>query len=149
MTLHLKKLCVGIERVDQLEAYQERRRREMKAAGLPAYNHHVTRNTPRRAAEILDGSGEGSLFWIIKREIRVRQRIHAIEEVVDHNGKPCCALVLEPELIRVAGRSHRPFQGWRYLEAADAPADLPNGAVDESEDMPPEMRRELRALGLL
>ncbi|MCR9177878.1 MAG: DUF1489 domain-containing protein [Alphaproteobacteria bacterium] len=149
MPLHLKKLCVGVERVDELAAYQDRRRRELKAAGLPPYNRHVTRNTPRRMAEILDGSGEGSLFWVIKREIKVRQRLHAIEPVTDREGRPCCALVLEPDLIRVVPVPHRPFQGWRYLDSADAPSDLPQGAVDETGEMPEEMRRELRALGLL
>lgn len=149
MPLHLKKLCVGVERVDELAAYQDRRRRELKAAGLPPYNRHVTRNTPRRMAEILDCSGEGSLFWVIKREIKVRQRLHAIEPVTDREGRPCCALILEPDLIRVAPVPHRPFQGWRYLDSADAPSDLPQGAVDETDEMPEEMRRELRALGLL
>jgi hypothetical protein len=149
MTLHLKKLCVGVERVDDLAAFQEQRRRALKAAGLPPYIRHITRNTPRRMEEILDGTGEGSLFWVIKREIKVRQKLHAIEPVTDRDGRPGCALVLEPELIRVAPVPHRPFQGWRYLDGADAPADLPHGAVDETDEMPDEMRRELKALGLL
>jgi len=149
MPLHLKKLCVGIDSVEQLAAYQKRRRAELEAAGLPPHGRHVTRNFPRRVSEILDGGGEGSLFWVIKREIRVRQRLHAIEEVADRDGRPACALVLESELIRVAPTPHRPFQGWRYLPQADAPADLPAGAVDETGEMPPEMRRELKALGLI
>ena len=149
MTLHLKKLCVGIESVEQLEAFQTRRRAELKAAGLPPFSQHLTRNFPKRVDEIMDGSGAGSLFWVIKRQVRVRQPLEAIEEVRDRDGRPACALVLRPELIRVAPMPHRPFQGWRYLEAKDAPVDLPDGAVDESADMPPEMRKELRALGLL
>jgi len=150
VALHLIKLCVGIDRVDQLAAYQTRRRAELKAQGLPPYNRHLTRNFPRRADEIAAGTeAGGSLYWVIKREVRVRQKLHALEEAVDHQGRRCCALVFEPELIRVMPRAHRPFQGWRYLAAADAPPDLPAGAVDESADMPAEMRRELRALGLL
>lgn len=147
MPLNLIKLCVGVDTVEELASWQKRRRAELAAAGLPPYSRHLTRNFPRRAAEILQGGG--SLYWVIRREIRVRQRLHAIEEAVDHEGRPCCALVFEPELVRVMPRSHRPFQGWRYLEAADAPADLPAHAVDESAEMPEAMRRELRALGLL
>jgi len=147
MPLNLIKLCVGIDTVEQLEEYRKMRREELAAAGLPPFNRHLTRNFPRRADEIVESGG--SLYWVIKREIRVRQRLHAIEEAADHEGRPCCALVFEPELIRVVPRSHRPFQGWRYLDGDDAPADLPAHAADEAADMPEEMRRELRALGLL
>lgn len=147
MALNLIKLCVGVDTVEQLADWQKRRRAELAAAGLPPFSRHLTRNSPRRADEIMDGGG--SLYWVIKREIRVRQCLHAIEEAVDHEGRPCCALVFEPELVRVVPRSQRPFQGWRYLEAVDAPPDLPAHATDESAEMPEKMRRELRALGLL
>ncbi|MDF1794776.1 MAG: DUF1489 domain-containing protein [Thalassobaculaceae bacterium] len=151
MALNLIKLCVGIDTVDQLVVFQKRRRGELLAAGLPPYNRHLTRNFPRRAAEIMEPSDgpPGALFWVIRREVRVRQPLHAIEEAVDHEGRRCCALVLEPDLIRVDPRPHRPFQGWRYLDAADAPADLRGSGHDEGDEMPEEMRRELRALGLI
>ena len=42
----------------------------------------------------------------------------------------------------------RIFQGWRYLEAKDAPVDILNEA-EPGEAMPPEMAAELRELGLL
>jgi hypothetical protein len=151
MALNLIKLCVGVETVEQLAAFQTRRRAELAAAGLPTFNRHLTRNFPRRVEEIMapaDGPS-GSLYWVIRREVRVRQPFHAIEEAVDHEGRRCCALVLEPALIRVTPRPHRPFQGWRYLDAADAPADLTAQGQDESDEMPEEMRRELRALGLI
>lgn len=147
MALNLIKLCVGVDTVEELAAWQTRRRAELTAAGQPPYSRHLTRNFPRRADEIMDGGG--SLYWVIRREVRVRQRLHSIDEAVDHEGRKCCALVFEPELVRVMPRSHRPFQGWRYLEAADAPGDLPEHAVDESAEMPDALRRELRALGLL
>ncbi|MCR9072015.1 MAG: DUF1489 domain-containing protein [Alphaproteobacteria bacterium] len=151
MALNLIKLCVGIDTVEQLAAFQKRRRAELTAAGLPAYNRHLTRNFPRRVDEIMDPEEgpSGSLFWVIRREVRVRQPFHAIEEAVDHEGRRCCALVLEPELIRVDPRPHRPFQGWRYLPAADAPADLAGAETDGTDEMPEEMLRELRALGLI
>jgi len=151
MALNLIKLCVGVDTVKQLAAFQRRRRAELEAAGLPPYSRHLTRNFPRRVAEIMtpEAGPPGSLFWVIRREVRVRQPLHAIEEAVDHQGRRCCALVFEPALIRVDPRPHRPFQGWRYLEAADAPADLAGAVADDGDEMPEEMRRELRSLGLL
>lgn len=151
MALNLIKLCVGIDTVEQLATFQKRRRGELEAAGLPPYNRHLTRNFPRRAEEIMipETGPSGSLFWVIRREVRVRQPFHAIEEAVDHEGRRCCALVLEPELIRVDPRPQRPFQGWRYLDAADAPADLAGSAQDEIDEMPEDMVRELRTLGLI
>jgi hypothetical protein len=41
----------------------------------------------------------------------------------------------------------RAFQGWRYLDADDAPPDLTRKAIKEA--IPPKMRRELAELGLL
>ncbi len=49
----------------------------------------------------------------------------------------------------MAPRPMRPFQGWRYLKAADAPPDLSQSEADGLAAMPEEMRRELRELGLL
>ena len=145
MTVHLLKLCVGVDTVQQLEIFQSERRERLKAAGVEALNVHVTRNRPRRAESVLDG---GSLYWVIRREIRVRQRILRMDVVRGGDGVRRCGLVLAPKLVRVEARARRPFQGWRYLEAAEAPADLAS-AVDESDDMPEAMRRELRELGLI
>jgi hypothetical protein len=41
----------------------------------------------------------------------------------------------------------RAFQGWRYLKPADAPLDLPPRT--EGDELPPKLRAELAALGLL
>lgn len=145
MTVHLIKLCVGIDTVRQLEAFRDRRRAEMRRQGLEPYDIHVTRNAPRRADEVLDG---GSLYWVIRRQIRVRQRIIGIEERRDDEGARRCALIMDTELIRTEPRAFRPFQGWRYFKVEDAPNDLVGGQ-DDSDDMPEDMRRELRSLGLL
>ncbi len=138
MAVHLLKVCVGIESVSQL--------REAQAARLTRLGslRHFTRHAPRRRAEILAG---GSLYWIIKRAIRVRQRIVALEEVRGKDGKRC-ALVLDPKLVATEPRPRRPHQGWRYFSPDDAPRDLTAGEyVDQ--DMPPEMLAELLELGLL
>ncbi|HEX6980530.1 MAG TPA: DUF1489 domain-containing protein [Alphaproteobacteria bacterium] len=145
MPLHLVKLCVGVDDIDELAAWQKKRRAQQRAAGQKPVTRHVTRMTPKRADEILDG---GSLYWVIKGMIRVRQRIIAINPGYIHEGESKCELRLDPKLVRVVPRAMRAFQGWRYLEAADAPPDLATlgkGAAD----MPPQMAEELRSLGLL
>ena len=144
MTVHILKLCVGISEPDELAAWQKKRWNDAKKAGRKPECRHITRNMPKRAEEILDG---GSLYWVIKGVIRVRQRITGVESVV-HEGEPHCKLVLDRKLVRVMPRTMRAFQGWRYLEASSAPKDL--GEVGKgAADMPPKMVDELRALGLL
>ena len=64
------------------------------------------------------------------------------------DGRPACGIVLAPEIFAVEPTKVRIFQGWRYLEAKDAPVDLPT-ASDGDEAMPPELVAELRELGLL
>ncbi len=139
MALHLRKLCVGVESVEQLEQFQARRLKRGETL------RHDTRMMPKRRDEILDG---GSLYWVIKGLIQVRQPIIDITPEVDAEGRAFARLHLAPELVRVAPRGHRPFQGWRYLEAADAPADLDPGGA-EGEGLPAEMQAELRSLGIL
>jgi hypothetical protein len=143
MTLHLIKLAVGIRDVDHLAAVQELRLKHAGESGGPANLRHVTRNTPRRSAELLDG---GSMYWVIKGFIRVRQRLTAIEPVGD-TGEPRCALILDPTLVPTRLRSHRAFQGWRYFRPEDVPPDA--AARDLDVDIPEEMAAELKELGLL
>ncbi|MDP6688144.1 MAG: DUF1489 domain-containing protein [Alphaproteobacteria bacterium] len=152
MTVHILKLCVGIDSIEQLAQFQEARRAQYEAAGLPAEHVHRTRHRPRRAAEVLDG---GSLYWIIKGFIRARQAIIRLDELYDDERGKRCGLVLGPDLVRTELRARRPHQGWRYLVAKDAPPDLPahmqagEWDADGHDGPPPEMAAELRALGLL
>ena len=139
MTVHLKKLSVGSESLASLRQWQEARRK----AGFELM--HVTRNTPRRAEEVLDG---GSIFWVIKGVMCARQPIVELREMQRADGKPACGIVLAPEIFAVEPMRVRIFQGWRYLDVKDAPADLPM-AADGDEAMPPELVAELRELGLL
>jgi hypothetical protein len=84
---------------------------------------------------------------VIKGVISVRQRIVAIDHVTDHHGQRC-GLYLDTHLQRTVPQPRRAFQGWRYLEAADAPPD--GKSFDEKADaMPRAMREELRALRLI
>ena len=145
MTLHLLKLCVGAESIADLEGWIAARLALERARGLAGEQKHTTRMVPKRAGELLDG---GSLFWVIKGQIAARQKLLGIRPFTDADGIGRCDLVLEPVVIHLVPRPCRPFQGWRYLKAEDAPGDLGDagpGAVD----MPEALRRELRGLGLI
>ena len=72
------------------------------------------------------------------------------DEGTKENGTPCCLLILDKELVPVRPTPRRAFQGWRYLTAEDAPADMKTGkGADDVAAMPPAMRKELASLGLL
>lgn len=142
MTVHLIKLCVGVDTVQDLAEWQAGRLKELKKKKRPPVLMHVTRMTPKRADELLDG---GSLYWVIKGQIAVRQRLLALKPVV-RNGVPHCGLVYEPKLIATLRRSHRPFQGWRYLNAKDAPLDARDV---KGTNLPEKLAVELAELGLL
>jgi len=143
MTLNLIKLCVGVDTVEELAKWQAGRIREQKKKGKKPELMHVTRQMPKRAEELLDG---GSLYWVVKGQIAVRQRILELRQVV-RGGTPHCGIVYEPKLVPVARRMHRAFQGWRYLKPEDAPADLKLGKG--AAKLPEALRSELTALGLL
>ncbi|MES2750542.1 MAG: DUF1489 domain-containing protein [Pseudomonadota bacterium] len=145
MPLHLIKLSVGATSVKDLKRWIAERVSQAKAKGLPARHVHVTRMTPKRDEELLDG---GSIYWVIKGEIAAREKILAIEPFRDSDGIGRCRLVMEPKLISVSPRPMRAFQGWRYLDPKSAPPDLGKAAASVAA-MPEPMRRELRDLGLL
>ena len=145
MPLHLVKLSVGATSIKDLRGWIAERVKQAKAKGLPPRHIHVTRMSPKRVDELLDG---GSIYWVIKGEITARERILGIEPFRDKDGIGRCRLVMEPKLIAVAPRPMRPFQGWRYLDPKSAPPDLGKAAASVAA-MPEPMRRELRELGLL
>ena len=137
MTVHLIKLCVGAGSLTDLADWQARR----LADGQELM--HVTRQTPKRGPELVPG---GSLYWVINGWISVRQRLLELRPV-EKDGVPHCALVLAVDLITVQPRPRRPFQGWRYLEAKDAPPDMGQWSATSDESL--SLRDELIAHGLL
>lgn len=144
MTLHMIKLCVGADSIEDLADWQAKHRmRKAKTGKNCAY--HTTFQAPKRQAELLAG---GSLYWVIKGTILVRQELVGFEDGTKDDGSPGCLLLLDPKLIAVRPVPRRPFQGWRYLEAADAPADLKRGDAALAV-MPADMRKKLAELGLL
>ena len=140
MPVHLIKLAVGCGSLDDLRERQAQRVRE-----APPLRHR-TRSFPKRAADIIDG---GSLYWVVARILSVRQRIIDIREAQYDDGSRCTDLVLDPKLVPVRPRTVKPFQGWRYLEPADAPPDDAASAIRSSDTLPEKLRRELAALALL
>ena len=143
VTLHLIKLCVGCDSVQDLEDWILEKRRRTR--GKKTEHIHTTRMVPKRADELIDG---GSIFWVVKGQVMCRQKVLAVRPFVDKEGVGRCRLVLEPKVVPVEPRPWRAFQGWRYLADKEAPRDLDRVAPG-ARAMPETMRRELRELGLL
>jgi hypothetical protein len=135
-TVHLIKLCVGAETVEELAAWQAGR------GGRPS---HVTRLWPRRAEDLLAG---GSLYWVMKGQVLCRQRILALDTRVDEAGVRRCVIGLDAAIVRTRPQPRRPFQGWRYLSPEDAPRDLAAEAAG-GEALPARLAAELASLGVL
>jgi len=132
--LHLTKVAYGAESIDYLAE-----RLALKAAHQPAFL--TTRYLPKRHEEI---AGQGSLFWIIKHQLVGRSPIIGFGAL--EGGRT--AIYLEPRLVLVQARPKRAHQGWRYLEASDAPTDLGEAGAGIAE-LPPALVGELAGLGLI
>lgn len=144
--MHLIKLCVGIDSVEELAAWQVMRLEKMRKAGVEPELVHRTRQMPRQREAVLQG---GSLYWVIKGFVRARQQIADLREETDAEGRALCGIVFGHDLIATRPQPRRPFQGWRYLKPEDAPPDIgPAGSVAD-DDMPEAMRAALAELALL
>lgn len=137
--MHLLKLSVGVRDMAHLRALQA-----LRATAAPPLRHQ-TRMAPKRRAELLDG---GSIYWVIGGYIQVRQRLLDIIEDRWDDGTACAGLVLHPELVPVAARPMKPFQGWRYLDAEAAPEDITEAGAT-SDDLPPGLKAALREACLI
>lgn len=144
-TLHLIKLCVGVDSIADLDRWRSERRMEAAVKGQSWRSIHVTRMRPKRAQEILAG---GSLYWVIKGLVQVRQRILAFEETAFGDGITRCAIIMDPDLIQTSITPKRPFQGWRYLAATDAPPDI-GPYIPGQAELPPGLRAGLAAMGVM
>ena len=146
MPLHLIKLSVGTDSIEDLEEWIQLKLKEQRKRGVRKPERmHTTRMVPKRVDELLDG---GSIYWVIRGEILCRERILDVRPFVDKDGVGRCRLVLDPKCVPVRPRPYRAFQGWRYLSAKEAPPDLDRVARG-ARNMPEPLRRELRELGLL
>lgn len=131
MPLHMIKLVVGCDTIEDLLDWHA-------GQGRPWIMH--TRQTPKRAPELLEG---GSLYRVFKGMILCRQRILAVD-TVGEGVTARCEVTVDPKIVRVAPTPRRAFQGWRYLDGKDAPPDLDGG---EDGEIPPELARQLREAG--
>ena len=145
MTIHLVKLCVGVDTAQELKVWQTDRLKRLKRARKTPELCHRTLQAPRRRNEVLDG---GSLYWVIKGIILVRQRVLDLRPDVKNDGTACCGIVLDPELVMTRAQAQRAFQGWRYLSVINAPSDL-RSVEDDDGKMPHAMRADLRELCLI
>ena len=138
MVMHILKLCVGVSEISELACWQKRRFEQEKRI------YHVTRMVPRRADEI---TGGGSIYWVMRGKILVRQKIDGIEVFTDREGIRRCRLIFDRKLVPVRPTPKRAFQGWRYLKPENAPVDL--SEQERRQDIPAQMRADLFELGLL
>ncbi len=130
MSLHMIKLVVGCDTIEDLVAWHAQARPWIMR----------TRQTPKRAAELLEG---GSLYRVFRGVILCRQRILAVD-TLGEGVTARCEVTVDPEIVRVAPTPRRAFQGWRYLEGKDAPPDMIGG---EDGEIPAELARQLREAG--
>jgi hypothetical protein len=136
VALHLIKLCVGAETVEDLLDW----RRANRSAGEREWKVR-TRQTPKRADELVDG---GSIYRVFKGVILCRQPILRIDTHGEgREGR--CEIVVAEEIVRVAPTDRRPFQGWRYLLGHEAPPDLEGAGLAEA--VPNDLALKLRELG--
>lgn len=138
--LHLIKLSVGSESVATQAAWQADR-----VAQTGTNPRHVTRMWPRREAELLEG---GSIFWVIKGVVQSCQKILRLDEVIGEDGIRRCGIVLDPQLYHTHPQPRRPFQGWRYLAAEDAP-EIGTAFQEGEETLPVALQAQLATLGVL
>lgn len=144
MSVNLIKTAAGLQDIDQLVARQEPHKFSYNGTHATwAYTRYV----PKRATEILETGG--SIYWILKNRIQVRQKILGFE-TVEEADSTWCRIVVEPRLYKTLSTPKKAIQGWRYLEGSAVPRDRGvyiSGA--EEGEPPPEMAEELRRLGLL
>jgi len=119
--LNLVKLCVGVSSLEELQAHIDFKAEHAPRTAKPFYTSHITRMTPKRIDELLNG---GSLYWVIKGRIMARQYIIDIEQFKDIEGISRCEIFMEGRIIATEPQPRAAFQGWRYLKADDAPSDI-------------------------
>ena len=132
--LNISKVAVGCANVEALRRRQESRRQ----GGIVPL---TTRFRPKRAEELVGGS----VYWIVKHRITVRQTIVGFAESESDRRT---VIKLDPELVPVRALPRRAHQGWRYLPGADAPPDLAGGG-DGLAELPPQLAEKLAVLALI
>lgn len=131
--LNISKVAVGCASIETLK-----RRQQGRLAGdhVPI----VTRFMPRRAEELVGGS----IYWIIKHRISVRQTILGFAERTEDKR---VIIRLCPDLVTVKAQPKRAHQGWRYLAPDDSPVDFDGN--DDLMALPADLAARLSSLMLI
>lgn len=135
MPLNMTKVAYGAQSLAEVHEWFATGRRH----GADGVARLTTRNCPRRHAEMIGGS----LYWILKHQLVARSEILGFEEA--EGGRT--NILVSTRLIDVVPMPRRAHQGWRYLEVADAPADLGQGEAGDV--LPAAIAGELAKLGLV
>jgi hypothetical protein len=130
--LHLTKVAFGCRTIDALQ-------KRVAARASAGEMRVVTRMRPKRMDELIGGS----IHWIVKHRVIARQDILRFEDRKD--GR--IDIVVSAELELIPPYPKRAHQGWRYLEAADAPDE--NGDDSGVSELPPLLYTRLAALALV
>jgi hypothetical protein len=133
-SLHISKVAVGCGSV---EALRQRQYSRLQDGFVPI----VTRFRPKRADALIGGS----IYWIVKHRITVRQTILGFSESETDRRT---IIRLDPALVPVRAQPRRAHQGWRYLAPEDAPPDL-DAAGDGLAALPPQLAERLAVLALI
>ena len=144
MKIHLIKMAAGIGSLGELRQRQSDRLSKLGKSRGKLYTY--TRNMPKRVNELTEG---GSIYWVIKRFIRARQKIISLEKKTNEEGRVFCAINLDRELIPVIPCRQKSFQGWRYYKDEETPGDIDHSGSINFEDIPPDMIQDLRELCLI
>ena len=139
--INIVKICVGAKEVEDLWHWQKEKLVQNPENGLM----HITRMTPKREKELLNG---GSIYWVFKGYILARQRILSLDEVRTSDGVMKCNLVLDPDIYLTYPVKKRPFQGWRYLKEEDSPKDFEK-FIPGNESFPKDLKLALSELGIV
>ena len=122
MTINIVKLCVGVDTVEDLDRWQKSRQRLTKVETGQARSVSQNANgaeTPRpKFSTAVRSIGSSAASF------RCARQIIGFEDGQKTDGTKCCLIMLDPKLVMVRPTPRRAFQGWRYLEAGDAPPDL-------------------------
>ena len=142
MALHMMKLVVGMDSLQEFAKWQSHERLDFKGR---AVNVVYTRHMPKQVTEILLSGG--SIYRVIKGVMRCRQKILGFDRVETSQGTKSI-IYTDTEIMRTHPLPKRAFQGWRYLKEDGTPQDVAPYAVGD--ELPPaEMEAELSELGLL
>ena len=131
--LHLTRIAFGCSGIDVLEA-------RLAERAINGVTFLTTRYRPKRSAELIGGS----LFWIIKHQLVARMEI---ADFVEDEAIKKWNIIVKMPLIAVQPYPRRAHQGWRYLNASDAPPDVLAGEGG-GERLPASLTAELSGLGL-